>query len=153
MPILSNCNLKKLEEYWMRKVTASLGAVILPVGIAIVLAACGSSPGGSGFPGDNTAPVTTANPTGTTVTSGDTITFTCTDDSSGCKEGWASAQLRYSGTQFFKVFDINASGSSTTFSIQISGGHTVGQYYDFQFYSIDSSDNREVTKSEVYLIQ
>lgn len=139
----------------MRKFTTSFSAVLLPVFIAIVLAACGSSPGGSGYGGssDTTPPVTTANPAGSTVSQGDFITFTCTDDSSGCRETWLSGELSGAAPWFLKVYDIDVSGSLTSYTVEISGTHTVGATYDYQFYSIDNANNREITKTEVYLIQ
>ncbi|MFQ5431703.1 MAG: hypothetical protein ACE5EN_04255 [Nitrospinota bacterium] len=140
----------------MREFTTSLIAVILPVFIAIVLAACGSSPGGSDFGGgssaDTTPPVTSVDKDSGNVSRNQVITFTCTDNSSGCKETWLSGELSGASAQFFKAYDISASGTSTSFTVQISGTHTVGSTYDYQFYSIDNSNNQETTKSRLYTV-
>ena len=133
----------------MGKSTVSLGAVILPVLIAIVLSACGESPGGSGYGGssDTTPPVTSVDTVSGNVTRSQVINFTCIDDSSGCKETWLSSELSGDPAKFIKAYDINVSGSSTSFSVQISGTHTIGATYNYQFFSIDVSNNQESTNS------
>ncbi len=140
----------------MRKYAASLGAVVLPVFIVILSAACGSSAGGSdyggGSGGDSTAPVTSVDTDTGDVSKGDIISFSCSDNSSGCKETYLSRELSTEPAQFIKAWDVNASGSSTSFTVEISGGYTVGEIYDYQFYSIDNSGNTENTNSRVYTI-
>lgn len=136
----------------MKKLTASLSTIILPVFVAIVLSGCGSSPGGSGYGGDGTAPVTAVDTNSGTVTLNQVITFRCTDDSSGCKQTWLSGEISGNSAQFLKVYDIGVSGSTTSFTVEISGTHTIGSVYDYQFYSIDNSDNVETTKSRLYTI-
>lgn len=136
----------------MREFTASWRTIILPVFIAIVLAACGESPGGSGF-GDRTPPVTSVDTDSGNVSRNQFITFSCTDDSSGCKQTWLSGELSGDTAQFIKVYDVSLSGSSTpSFSVQISGTHTVSSTYNYQFYSIDVSNNQETTNSKLYFV-
>ncbi len=138
----------------MKKYAASLGAVVLPVFIVIFLAACGSSPGGSGYgsSSDSTKPVTSVDTPAGDVSRGDIITFTCSDDSSGCKETYLSAELSADPISFTKAFDVNASGASTSFTVEISGTHTVGETYDYQFFSVDKSGNKEDAKSRLYKV-
>ena len=130
---------------------------ILPILLAVLATGCGESPGGSqyggGVSGDTTPPVTTAVPTGGNISRGTDITFTCTDNSSGCKETWLSVEVSGNLPVFDESYTLAVSGSTTVaFIVEISGSHTIGQTYDYKFYSKDFNNNIEGTKTETYTI-
>lgn len=124
----------------------------VPILLAVFAVGCGESPGGSEYSGDTTPPVTTVDTATGDVAKGDLITFTCTDNSSGCKETWLSAVESGDPVQYAKVYDIDASGSKTSFTVEISGTHTIGTDYDYKFYSVDRVSNTESVKARVYSI-
>ncbi len=118
----------------------------------MIAAACGESPGGSGYGGDTTPPVTTVDTPSGIVLREQEITFTCTDNSSGCRESWLSAEESGNPDRYMSMYDADVSGSSTIFSVEISGSHTAG-VYDYKFYSIDNANNTESVKIRIYTIQ
>ncbi len=88
-------------------------------------------------PSDTIPPVTAATPAGGTYATTQTVTLTCTDAGSGCKETY----YKTDGTV------------PTTNSPAYSGPVTVSKTTTVQFFSVDKADNKEAVKTEKYVIQ
>lgn len=143
--------IKKFSARSIPRPTVRLAAVILPILLAVLATGCGESPGGSQYGGDTTPPVTTVDTASGAVAKFQVITFKCTDNSSGCATSWLSTEKSGDPVQYMKMYDAKMSGSSTSFSVEISGTHTTGNY-DYKFYSKDKARNTESVKTRVYAV-
>jgi len=112
--------------------------------LAVGAYACGSSSGGtSGSSGDTAPPVTSANPVGGNYSSGQSVTFSCTDSGGECSKTFVSDD----GITYKNAIDVSLSGATTTYTISLSGGTTI-----LRFFSIDNSNNAESQKTETYVL-
>ena len=143
--------MKKFSARSISRQTVRPAVFIVPILLAALATGCGESPGGVEYGGDTTAPVTKVDTASGAVAKFQVITFECTDNSSGCATSWLSAEKSGDPIQFFKMYDAEVSGSTTSFTAEISGTHTTGNY-DYKFYSKDKSSNTESVNTRVYTV-
>jgi hypothetical protein len=155
-----NCRLinvsysNKDGEQRMKELTRHFNAILLTALLATAFTACGESPGGTGgSSGDTTPPVTFVDKATGNYVAETVITYTCTDNSSGCDITYLSAELETNDPVYMPYWRWAISGATgNSFTIKLCGATSSGNTYDYRFYSTDKAGNQESAQSRLYTI-